>query len=139
LFTGRLIPDIAFFGFGLTVKQARGTGAQDGYYFVFQENPVAPRFGLDEPVRNTYAGTPGTWRDLDWNHLVTSASEANTLRHIDGQALSRLAGAVVQDSGAAGALAHQWGFSAAHMAHATLQVPVQVAIHASRLLPEDPG
>ena len=138
-FTGRLNPDIAFFGFGLTEEQARGTGAQDGYYFVFQEHPVAPRFGLDEPTRDTYAGTPGTWRDLDWNHLVTTKAEARTLRHIDGQALARLAGVTVPDTASAGALSHQWGFSAAHMAHATLQVPVQVAIHASRLLPGDPA
>lgn len=48
-FRGTLQPDISFCGFPLTVKQALGskTPADPGYFFVIQEHPCAPRFGLE--------------------------------------------------------------------------------------------
>ena len=47
IFSGRLGPDIAFFGFDLTIDRARGGGADLGWFFVLAEHPTEPRFGLD--------------------------------------------------------------------------------------------
>lgn len=48
-FQGSLRPDIVFFGFPLTKKIARGerTPSSPGFFFVIQEHPAEPRFGLE--------------------------------------------------------------------------------------------
>ena len=48
LFRGRIEPDITFLGFDLTDEDARGGGSEPGWFFVIQEQPSAPRFGMDE-------------------------------------------------------------------------------------------
>lgn len=51
VFSGTMDPDIAFFGFPVTIAAAIGDGASAlGYYVVIQEHPTEPRFGLDENV-----------------------------------------------------------------------------------------
>jgi hypothetical protein len=198
VFTGRLNPDIAFFGFNLTADEARGDGNTAGWYIVFQEHPTAPRFGPNEPGHsgNTHSNTtvdslsanvllagwqpgmaitdadgdipPGTtivsvaadglsltlsqaatgshagdrliifgskpaqWRDLNWSQLVASPVEYEALTYISCSK-SPLAGISLTDDGTA--RQHQFGFSAAHMAHIMFRPAVQVAIHASLLLP----
>lgn len=47
LFHGALDPDLRFFGFGLTAAEARGKGADPGWFFVIQQQPTEPRFGFD--------------------------------------------------------------------------------------------
>lgn len=49
LFRGSMEPDVSFFGFTITSDQAvgTGTGADQGYFIVIQEQPGEPRFGLD--------------------------------------------------------------------------------------------
>ncbi|MGH8310277.1 MAG: hypothetical protein ACRETX_10860, partial [Steroidobacteraceae bacterium] len=49
VFRGSLEPDVSFFGFNITSDQAvgTGTGADQGYFIVIQEQPGEPRFGLD--------------------------------------------------------------------------------------------
>jgi hypothetical protein len=47
VFRGDLEPDLVFFGFSLTAAQARGGGADPGWFFVLQQQPGEPRFGLD--------------------------------------------------------------------------------------------
>jgi len=44
VFQGFLTADIAFYGFELTVAQARGTDGGAGWYFVLQEHPSEPKF-----------------------------------------------------------------------------------------------
>ncbi len=48
-FRGSLEPDVSFFGFNITSDQAAGTGTGEdqGYFIVIQEQPGEPRFGLD--------------------------------------------------------------------------------------------
>jgi hypothetical protein len=48
-FRGSMEPDVSFFGFNITSEQAAGTGTGDdqGYFIVIQEQPGEPRFGLD--------------------------------------------------------------------------------------------
>ena len=55
IFSGRLDPDIAFFGFPLTSAVALGTATTPGYYFVIQEHPSEPRFGGAIPAGNSAA------------------------------------------------------------------------------------
>jgi hypothetical protein len=49
VFRGSMQPDVTFFGFDLTVDQVTGTGTGDdqGYFIVIQEQPGEPRFGYD--------------------------------------------------------------------------------------------
>ncbi len=55
IFSGRVNPDIAFFGFSLTSAQALGTSTSPGYYFVIQEHPSEPRFGGAIPAGSSAA------------------------------------------------------------------------------------
>jgi hypothetical protein len=66
---GTLKPDVAFFGFAIAQSDAEGSGNsnQPGWFFVIQEHPCAPRFGV-EPDFPAGALTPG----------VNSAASANT-------------------------------------------------------------
>jgi|GEM_PF-2311455 len=132
-FTGRLNPDVALFGFNLSATQVRGNGGTPGWYFVFQEHPTAPRFGLEEPPADasTYGSKPARWRDLDWSEVVTSKAAYDTLTYL-ACSQSPLAGVTLTDSGAGNK--HRFGFSAAHMAHILFKPAVQVAIHGSLLL-----
>ena len=71
IFRGTLKPDVTFFGFDLVESQVRGTtgpGGDPGWFFVFQEQPAEPRFGLDLP--SSYGGTAASWNDLSWGHLA---------------------------------------------------------------------
>ena len=73
LYKAELPPDIKLFGFDLKIEQARGTeptpGFTDdlGWFFIIQEIPGEPRFGMDI----TYdAGSDGvSWDDLAWTQL----------------------------------------------------------------------
>jgi hypothetical protein len=47
VFRGDLQPDLVFFGFNLSAAQARGDGTDPGWFFVIQQQPSEPRFGLD--------------------------------------------------------------------------------------------
>jgi hypothetical protein len=120
LFRGRIDPDITFLGFDLTEDKARGTDGDPGWFFVIQEQPTSPRFGLDD----TRGGPLDTWNDLAWSDVGTEP----------GAHVAVLAGTptVANPGGVA------WGFNAAHMAAVLRQRPVRIAIHARRLLPETP-
>jgi hypothetical protein len=69
LFRGTLSPDITFLGFNLSVDDARGgpnTAAPYGFFFVFQQQPSEPRFGL-EPTPDV---TPVPhWAELAWTNF----------------------------------------------------------------------
>jgi hypothetical protein len=59
---------MTFLGFSLTAEDARGgtAASPDGYYFVFQQQPSEPRFGL-EP---TPPGPIEHWFDLAWTNFA---------------------------------------------------------------------
>ena len=67
IFRGTLSPDITFFGFNLSVDDARGgtTDSPEGFFFVFQEQVTETRFGL-EPQST---GTVTSWADLSWTNF----------------------------------------------------------------------
>lgn len=67
IFGGTLPSDITFLGFNLSPQDAKGgtPEAPYGFFFVFQQHPTAPRFGL-EPAAN---GTVSQWADLAWTNF----------------------------------------------------------------------
>ncbi len=131
IFTGSLGPGVQFFGFDLDVRVARGSTRQadgePGYFFVFEEQPGAPRFGLDAADADLAGTTPQQWSELSWSHLAGSGKRPP--RFVDLDANRRLARAVDGT----------WGDNAAAMAAITLQQPVRMLVHADALLPSAHG
>jgi len=128
LFSGHLSGGTVYFAFNLTAADARGdTG--EGWFFVFQENPTAPRFGLNEAAEGEApdAGNISAWEQLNWGMagLKNGYIDALGAADLNGRALPAAPG---------GVNTRRWGYSAADMAHITLQRPVQVAIHGSKLI-----
>lgn len=69
IFRGTLPTDITFLGFNLSLDDARGGTPQspEGFFFVFQQQPSEPRFGL-EPNEDT---TPiAHWAELAWTNFA---------------------------------------------------------------------
>ena len=136
VFAGRLRPDVAFFGFALTPTEVRGanTVAAPGWFFVFQEQPGEPRFGLDVAE---YPPPPlADWPDLAWSHLAPSPEALAGLHYID---LSIVQSAIAAREVGSGP---RWHLSSAapytrgaDQAAITCQQPVRVALHAAQLLP----
>ena len=117
----------------------RGGPGNPGWFFVLQEQPSEPRFGLD--VGESPAASLGKWLDLSWGHLAAAATALKAIRYIDLNAqLPDTSGVVPQpdepivtwhgDSGLGGL-----GSRASDLTYITLQRPVRVAIHGSQLLP----
>jgi len=78
IFRGTLPSDITFLGFNLSVADARGGTAQspEGFFFVFQQQPSEPRFGL-EPTADTNPITH--WSDLAWTNFATGGPAPNVV------------------------------------------------------------
>jgi len=112
VFRARMDPDITFLGFPFTEAQARG------HFFVIQEQPSAPRFGLDDTRTDPVA----SWNDLAWTDMRTLPGARVKLGDLLLPAAARPA-------------APTWAFNAAHMAAILRQRPVQIAFHADKLLP----
>jgi hypothetical protein len=135
-FSGTLGGDSAFAGFPFTLETARGSASALGMYFVFQEHPMAARFGLNlvTGTPSSFGVKPDAWHDLDWSGTVRDEPGYEALTYLDASAASPLWGVSLADNqGATGPL-HRWGFSAAHMANITYRPPVLIAIHADNLL-----
>jgi len=120
LFRGTLKPDVTFLGFALTDKEAI---AEPGWFFVIQEQPTEPRFGMD--VANFAKPLPALamWNDLSWRHLANTEAELTALSH----ASTKTALPDVADKA-------KWGKNSAHQAYITLQRPVRIAIHAKEMI-----
>jgi hypothetical protein len=139
LFRGRLDPDVSFFGFNLEETQVRGSGTDAGWFFVLQEQPSEPRFGLD--MADSPASTLTAWLDLSWGHLAADAQQLQAVTYIDLNAELPDARGVVPEPDAPPVAWHSdsglgtLGTKASDLAYITLQRPVRVAIHGSELLP----
>ena len=68
IFRGTLKDDMTFLGFNLSVADAYGgtAASPEGFFFVFQQQPSEPRFGL-EP--SEAAPTTTHWADLAWTNF----------------------------------------------------------------------
>ena len=123
LYKADCAPDIKFFGFELTIGQARGTepspGFSDslGWFFVIQEVPGEPRFGMDV----SYDGLAHPrWEDLSWANFADPDMSFIT--------------AGVHPTITVGDDPFRWGKDAAAMAYILFRKPAMVAVHASEML-----
>jgi hypothetical protein len=127
IFKASLPPDIVFYGFPFTVAEARTANAGLGKYFIIEERPGEPRFGLDTSGPDQMR----TWDDLSWKHFGL---------HIDDGVGKYLDGAPVADPAPAPVDAddRSWegdSTSSATRAWITLQRPSRIAVHATQMLP----
>jgi hypothetical protein len=135
LFRGSASPDVVFFGFDLTTAAARGTDPDPGWFFVIQQQPGEPDFGLDLP-KDIIPQPPRVtdWNQLTWRHLVQSAAELSAITHVKVGVKPASPPPSLPDTSANPPGAH-WGANGAHMARITLQKPVRIAILARQMLP----
>ncbi|SJM95717.1 conserved hypothetical protein [Crenothrix polyspora] len=122
LYKADIAPDIKFFGFDLTISEARGTdptkGFNDnlGWFFIIQEVPGEPRFGMDI---NFNQGSDGlSWDDLAWTNF-----------NADMKFITAVAKPNMHPSDA-----YRWGTDSANMAFILFQKPSMVAVHAKEML-----
>ena len=129
-FKAAVDPDIRFFGFDLTIEQARGAASPQaetddwGYYFIIQQLPGEPRFGMDVSFSpDDDSRTPLTWNDLAWTLFPAGQTFIDTT--VGPQSFA--------PAGPGENLA-QWGTDSARMAAILFQEPVMIAVHAREML-----
>lgn len=141
LFFGRLPSDIFFAGFDIDRQQARGddqstSQKMQGWYFVLQEQPCEPRFGLDAAgeALGEDLDLPNTWRDLSWGHLVEDADQLQAQTYIN---LAQLPDDRIPDDQQGAEWHMDGGALSSDLAFITLQTPFRVIIHGSDMLPPE--
>ncbi len=132
--SGRLGPEVHFYGFALSPQVARGSTDPDkrpGYFLVLEQRPGSAQFGLDQPKAHFRGVAPGSWADLSWAHLVTAEEPLPGFVSTAGPAWLADAGELPGNGGQ-----DRWADDAAAMARITWQRPVRMLMHASAMLPE---
>lgn len=131
LFRAEIEPDIRFFGFDMTIAQAKGADHPShpnddwGWYFVIQQIPGEPRFGMDVTFSpDDDPSTPITWDDLSWKNFGDGMRFINTATPPLPAFYNTLTPA----------LKAQWGRHSADMASILFQKPVMIAVHAKEML-----
>ncbi len=131
IFSAEVPPDIRFFGFDLTIAQAKGAddpradGDDWGWYFLIQELPGEPRFGMDiEFDPDDDNATPITWNDLSWSKMPAAGGFVDPAAPPTPSFFNLLAAD----------LKAQWGRHSADMASILFQRPVMIAVHAREML-----
>jgi hypothetical protein len=160
LYEAKVEPDIYFFGFDLTVCEAKGgTGKEDepvdercaeegitwddpGWFFVIKERPGEPRFGLDtgEEGNVDEDNKVEVWNDLTW----TDIQPGEGFIEITGGTATITSDQDLEDDDDEKKIQQDedknitWSneMSSAELAYILYQVPVLVAVHASEMLPE---
>lgn len=152
LFRAEIEPDLRFFGFDLTIEKAVGKEPSNdfpddlnGWFFIIQEVPGEPRFGMDiayeatKDTDNVSTNDPAdTWNNLAWN--LFGASEPTFVKRAPGPIWRRPVqrGTPVTPVPDDEKLEkHLWGSSSAEMAYMLFQSPVMVAVHATEMLPTE--
>jgi hypothetical protein len=113
IFGGSFEPDVTFVGFDLADDELDDG---NGWFFVIQQQPTEPRFGLDDPA-SRLTDDPATWQEAAWSDTGLAPGE-------------HLAPAAIEAVGL-GPLPH-----AGATAAALFQQPVRVAVHARHLVTE---
>jgi hypothetical protein len=134
IFFGLIEPDVALFGFDLDPAVARG---DPGWFFVLQEHPSEPRFGL-EVAGDAFGTQPVSWQALGWDHLTASAGDLAALNYIDLTAALPLAPAAPDPAGVAWQMNGTPPSRAADLAHITFRQSKRLAVHGSVLIPAPP-
>jgi hypothetical protein len=123
-FQGWLGPEIRYFGFPFTPAAAI---SGDGYYFIFEEQPGQPRFGLDEGSAGV--GPLSSWDNLTWSQLGTASGAYMSVAPAPAVAAPPPADPAGRPVGNPA-----WASSAGSMAAILLQRPVRATVHARRLI-----
>lgn len=149
LYEAKVEPDIYFFGFDLTVEEAKGGSGENeadtaGWFFVIKERPGEPRFGLDVPgAASDISITSLTgWNELAWSHVVPDVDAGKFL------AISGTRTINVVDPGTPADdeelqqkedafVSWRSGMNAAELAYILYQVPVLMGVHAAEMLPDE--
>jgi hypothetical protein len=138
VFQGKLSPDISFFGFELTKEQVKGDpdpARDQGWFFVLQEQPSEPRFGLDLP--DGFGGTVTRVDDMSWGSLAANQAGLDAIAYIDLDA-ALPSFAVTPPAGEPTVHWHAGdGARSSDLAYITLQRPFRVALHGSDMIPEE--
>ena len=131
IFRAEIQPDFRFFGFDMTIEQARGDAKPQhesddwGWYFIIQQIPGEPRFGADiEFEPDDDPNTPITWDDLGWDNFADGIKFLNTSTKPLPSFFNKLTAAEKA----------QWGTHSADMASVLYQKPVMIAVHAKEML-----
>jgi hypothetical protein len=135
LYEARVDPDIVFFGFDLTAKEAKGEPPEapddPGWFFVIKERPGEPRFGFDMDR----SGALEVWNDLAWTDVLPTGK-------LIGVGTTTPALTLTTPSEPEKAAQHaddvqvSWGpsMTAADVAYVAYQAPVLVGVHAAEML-----
>jgi hypothetical protein len=139
LYEAKVDPDIYFFGFDLTAEAAKGGPGTDpdddaGWFFVIEERPGDPRFGLDI-ARD---GAISTFNDLAWPDAVPAGPLGDQLQ-AGSLAAVTLTAPGPDDSEKATQRTEDLKVvtaapSGARWASVLYQAPVMVAVHAAEML-----
>ena len=119
LFRGTLPPDVTFLGFDIKREDAI---ADPGWFFVIQQQPTEPCFGLDAADFKNPLPTLDSWNKLSWRHFAGTPAELQALSHLPVNKALPVIDNVT------------WGRNGAHQAYITLQRPVRIAIHARDMI-----
>jgi hypothetical protein len=138
LFRGTMDPDVTFFGFDLTEDAARGgdqaQGGDPGWFFIFQQAPSEPRFGMEPTPKDPVA----TWADLAWSDFAFAPSTAGApifaQTSVDPQNVKLQVGPDNADD-----TNNAWGKDSAQTAYILFRRPARIAIHADLMLPRRPA
>ncbi|HHH28576.1 MAG TPA: hypothetical protein ENK57_09560 [Polyangiaceae bacterium] len=149
---GALDAKTVFLGFPFDTAEALGpvdadgeptwtdsSGGEDaGVFFVFEEPPAGPRFGLDVGDEAHAGAVPEYWREASWYHQLPAGGDLSNLPHASATGELAGEGRWYDDptSASGGKFRATWGKHAAAMARITLQRPVRMLVHASGMLPE---
>ena len=134
LYRGTLSPDLVFFGFNMTQETARGsqTVKDPGWFFVFQQQPGAPRFGLEPAPDPFNVPSVSTWNDLSWANFATTGEQSNLqFAPINKQPQGV---AITGKHPNEDDLKNSWSVNAAQTAYITYRRPVRIAVHAEVML-----
>jgi hypothetical protein len=151
LFRGTLPPDITFFMFALSKERAVSDPSNHrwGWFFVFQQLPGEPRFGLEPSAPKDASNNwqPVTqWAQLSWMNFGNGAGQAPRFASpnatpynldpngslgttpVSSRTILVVPNINPQDS------KNDWGTDAAQIAYITMRLPARVAVHANTLL-----
>ncbi len=159
LYEAKVEPDIYFFGFDITVCEAKGgTGKESdavneqcaekvnwddaGWFFVIKERPGEPRFGLDvsdiENINNS--NEIELWNDLSWKDVDSQVHDEHIQINNQTPTIRAEQSLEIDDNEKIGQQQEDkniiWyeNMNSAELAYILYQVPVLVGVHASEML-----
>ncbi len=140
LYEAKVDPDIYFFGFDLTIPEAKGDSGQNsnddpGWFFVIKERPGEPRFGLEL----TRSGALEVFDEVTWDDALPGATAGQFLPADSLGTVTLTAPPPADPEGKMPQYADDTqvdsaAVSAARWAYILFRAPVMVAVHADEML-----